>query len=55
MFATLLAITSRLSCCAFIPVAAMAKAFMAGSLDLHACDFEISGHQLVTDGGGGLQ
>src|SRR3954454_25298149 len=53
MLAMLLAMTSRLVCWAFMPVAAMASAFM--TLDTHAADFEIGRDNLVADGDGGLQ
>src|SRR5690606_9119922 len=55
MLAILFAMTSRLSCWALIPVAAMARAFIGqtpspSALDRHAADFEIGGHDLVADG-----
>src|SRR5919197_1236184 len=49
MLAMLLAMTSRLVCWAFMPVAAMASAFMATPSDLHAADFEIGRDDLVAD------
>src|SRR5690349_11544536 len=55
MLAMLLAMTSRLVCWAFMPVAAMASAFMTRSLDTHATDFEVSRDDLVADGDGRLQ
>src|SRR4051812_49434454 len=55
MLAMLLAMTSRFVCWAFMPVAAMASAFMTCSSDAHATDFEIGRNNLVADGDGGLK
>jgi hypothetical protein len=55
MLAMLLAMTSRLVCWAFMPVAAMASAFMGNSSDGHAADVEIGRDDLVADGDCRLQ
>src|SRR5262245_57573818 len=55
MLAMLLAITSRLVCWAFMPVAAMASAFIVMSSDRHAAYFEIGGDDLVAYGDRRLQ
>src|SRR6185312_12732415 len=50
MLAMLLAMTSRLVCWAFMPVAAISSALTSLSSDRHAADVEIGGDDLVADG-----
>src|SRR4051794_14955927 len=50
MFAMLLAMTSRLVCWAFMPVAAMRVLSLQSFSDAHAADFEIGGNDLVANG-----
>src|SRR5690349_16353995 len=55
MLAMLLAMTSRLVCWAFMPVAAISSALTSLSSDRHAADVEIGGDDLVADSDGGRQ
>src|SRR5690625_1584584 len=55
MFAILFAMTSTLSCCAFMPVAAMASALISGSSDRHPADFLVGLDNLVPYRGRSLE